>query len=36
MDLEMTPGLKNRLPVMESLLIKELEFLGIKAEVKHA
>jgi hydrogenase maturation protease len=36
MNLEMTPNLKNRLPVMESLLIKELESLGIKPEAKHA
>jgi hydrogenase maturation protease len=36
MDLEMTPDLKKRLPVMESLLIKELECLGIRAEVKNA
>ena len=36
MDLEMTWDLKNRLPVMESLLIKELENLGIKAEARHA
>ena len=36
MDLEMTPDLKKRLPVMESLLIKELDSLGIKAEAKNA
>ncbi len=36
MDLEMTGDLKNRLPVMDSLLIKELEGLGIKAEAKYA
>jgi hydrogenase maturation protease len=36
MFLEMTQDLKNRLPVMEGLLIKELESLGIKAEAKHA
>ena len=36
MDLEMTGDLKNRLPVMESFLIKELEGLGIKVEAKHA
>jgi hydrogenase maturation protease len=36
MDLEMTPDLKKSLPVMESLLIKELECLGIRAEVKNA
>ena len=36
MDLEMTRDLKNRLPVMDSLLIMELEGLGIKAEAKHA
>jgi hydrogenase maturation protease len=36
MDLKMTQDLKKRLPVMESLLIKELESLGIKAEAKHA
>ena len=36
MDLEMTRDLKNRLPVMESFLIKELEGLGIKVEAKHA
>jgi len=36
MDLKMTQDLKKRLPVMESLLIKELECLGIKAEAKHA
>jgi hydrogenase maturation protease len=36
MDLKMTQDLKKCLPVMESLLIKELESLGIKAEAKHA
>ena len=36
MDLEMTRDLKNRLPVVDSQLIKELEGLGIKVEAKHA
>jgi hydrogenase maturation protease len=36
MNLEMTPDLKKRLHAMESLVIKELESLGIKPEAKHA
>ncbi len=36
MDLEMTNELKSRLPVMEGLLIKELEKFGIKPEMRHA
>jgi hydrogenase maturation protease len=36
MNLEMTDSLKSRLPVMEGLLIKELERFGIKPEMRHA
>lgn len=30
MDLEMSPGLREKFPVMENLLLKELELLGVK------
>ncbi len=36
MGLQMTRDLKKSLPVMERLLIKELEYLGIRAEAKYA
>ncbi|HEY9160946.1 MAG TPA: HyaD/HybD family hydrogenase maturation endopeptidase [Desulfomonilia bacterium] len=36
MELEMTDELKNRLPVMEGLLLKELERFGVKPETRHA
>ena len=36
MDLEMTDELKTRIPVMEGLLLKELENLGVRPEAKDA